>query len=270
MTMLDLDRIDLGDLVMALDDHSPDHSWVLEPTTGAIHVYSELADESFESVMRELAIDDPDTLIRIEPWPSHVGYGDMEDFIEQVRDPRARDLLERAIAGRGAFRRFKDALADYPELREAWYALSNARAERRAIEWMRDEGLIDQASAEAAIADRLDPDSPELGEPFDPWQVARDVAADLREVYGGRLRDVILFGSWARGDAHRESDIDLLVVLDRVGARWAERDRIDPILYRHSLDHDTLVSATVCSESELRAGAQPLFVRVGAEGRSVG
>ena len=266
--MLDLDGIDLGDLRMALDDHSPDHSWLLDPATGAIHLRSDLSDEPFEESRRDQGAD-PDDLIPIEPWPSQVGYGDMEDFIEQVRDPRARDLLWRAIAGRGAFRRFKDALTDYPELREAWYALSGVQAERRAIEWLRDERLIDSASAEAAIAARPDPVHPELGDPFDPGQIAREVAAELSELYGERLRDVIMFGSWARGDAHRESDIDLLVVLDRVEARWAERDRIDRILYRHSLKHDTLVSATVCSELELRAGEKPLFAHISGEGQSV-
>ena len=60
----------------------------------------------------------------------------MEDFIRRVRDPRARDLLERAIAGRGAFRRFKDTLLDFPDLRPVWFAFHDARMERRAIEWL--------------------------------------------------------------------------------------------------------------------------------------
>jgi predicted nucleotidyltransferase len=51
--------------------------------------------------------------------------------------------------------------------------------------------------------------------PFDPHEIARDVARDLRRLYGDRLSSVLLFGSWARGDAHPESDIDLVVVLDR-------------------------------------------------------
>jgi hypothetical protein len=40
------------------------------------------------------------------------------DFTERVRDPRAHDLLERAIEGRGAFRRLKDTLFEFPQLRE--------------------------------------------------------------------------------------------------------------------------------------------------------
>lgn len=32
--------------------------------------------------------------------------------------------------------------------------------------------------------------------------------------FGARLREMVLFGSYARGDAHEESDIDVLVVID--------------------------------------------------------
>jgi predicted nucleotidyltransferase len=38
----------------------------------------------------------------------------------------------------------------------------------------------------------------------------------LRERFGGRLIAVRLFGSYARGTAHEESDVDCLVLLDRV------------------------------------------------------
>jgi uncharacterized protein len=36
----------------------------------------------------------------------------------------------------------------------------------------------------------------------------------LRVRFGTRLREVTLFGSHARGDAHEESDVDVLVVID--------------------------------------------------------
>ena len=39
-------------------------------------------------------------------------------------------------------------------------------------------------------------------------------AARLRSVFGDRLREVRLFGSYARGDADEDSDVDVLVVVD--------------------------------------------------------
>ena len=38
--------------------------------------------------------------------------------------------------------------------------------------------------------------------------------ASLDARYGARLREVVLFGSQARGAAHEESDVDVLVVVD--------------------------------------------------------
>jgi predicted nucleotidyltransferase len=54
-----------------------------------------------------------------------------------------------------------------------------------------------------------------------PPDLDRYVAA-LRRRFGSDLVSVVLFGSWARGEARAESDIDLLVV-----ARGLPRSRLD-------------------------------------------
>jgi hypothetical protein len=144
MTMLDPDDVDLDDLVEALEDHaemSYDHAWWFDPQTGEVRLRGPDIDE-------EPADDIGDgDLILIEPLPSSVGYADMGDFVDLVPDRRARDLLGRAIEGRGAFRRFKDTLFEFPDLREAWFAFRDARSRRHAIAWLADRGLItdDQA-----------------------------------------------------------------------------------------------------------------------------
>jgi predicted nucleotidyltransferase len=260
MTMLDLARLDLSDLCMALEDNSPEHSWWLDQEKAEVELWSEYTGD-------ELGLGHPDDrgLVHIEPIGSHEAYGDMEDFVERVRDPRARDLLGRAIEGRGAFRRFKDTLLEFPELREAWFAFHDARMERRALHWLAGEGLVREREAELAIAERPDPEPPALGRPLDPHAIARDVAAELRGLYGDRLKQVLLFGSWARGDAHPESDIDLLVVLDRIERRSEERERMSDILWKHSLANHTVVTEVPVSEAELETAQIPLLMRVRAE-----
>jgi hypothetical protein len=259
--VLDLESVDLGDLANALEDHSYDHSWWLDPETGEIVLWSDY--------FREQGEPEPEVrgLIPIEPILSHEGYGDMEDFIALVRDPRARELLERAIEGRGAFRRFKDTLFEFPELREAWFRFHDVRMDRRALEWLVDEGLVDREVAERAMPE--DPEHPEISGPFDPFAIARTVAADLRGLYGARLRKVLLFGSWARGDAHPESDIDLLVVLDRVDSVWGELRRMDDILDRHSVANETVVSAMPVAEADLAEPTTPVLIRATTEGQTV-
>jgi predicted nucleotidyltransferase len=104
---------------------------------------------------------------------------------------------------------------------------------------------------------------------LDAETIARDVAEDLRAIYGDRLRGVLLFGSWARGDAGPESDIDLLVVLDEVPSRHVELARMNDVLWRHSLENDTIVTEIPVSEAEYRDSGEPLIVRVRAEGTLV-
>ena len=60
-----------------------------------------------------------------------------------------------------------------------------------------------------------------------PAPIAEAVArfrAALRERFGDRLRELVLFGSQARGEATEESDVDLLVVVE--GLTEAERREV--------------------------------------------
>jgi hypothetical protein len=73
---------------------------------------------------------------------SRQGYRDMEAFIDTVSDSRLQSRLDRAIRGRGAFRRFKDELRDADaEVEQRWYAFKQQRLEARAREWLADEGI---------------------------------------------------------------------------------------------------------------------------------
>jgi hypothetical protein len=40
--------------------------------------------------------------------------------------------------GKGAFRRFKDVLLNYPEEREKWFQFNDDRTQGRALEWLDD------------------------------------------------------------------------------------------------------------------------------------
>ena len=55
---------------------------------------------------------------------------------------------------------------------------------------------------------------PELVHMPSVWKTAQRVCGILRDGLGDRLVAVALFGSHARGDAHPDSDLDLLVIAD--------------------------------------------------------
>jgi len=97
-------------------------------------------------------------------------------------------------------------------------------------------------------------------------EVVHEFRRRLEALYGERLRDVILYGSYARGEADDGSDIDVLVVLDDFGDRRAERKRIERIACELSFEHELLLAATVARDEEYRRRRSPLLLNVRREG----
>lgn len=59
------------------------------------------------------------------------------------------------------FRRFKNQVYEHhPELVSAWHSLRDARAQRRAVQWLLDNGLIGDQVARQFATDHPDPDLP--------------------------------------------------------------------------------------------------------------
>ncbi len=105
---------------------------------------------------------------------------------------------------------------------------------------------------------------------LDAVAVARAVASDLEGLYGERLRSVTLFGSFARGEGDpQESDIDLMVVLDRVESRFEEVYRMGDVLYRHSLANGVVVSVLAVGEDEVARPSLGVVLNALDEGRRV-
>ncbi|AAK41698.1 nucleotidyltransferase domain-containing protein [Saccharolobus solfataricus] len=48
----------------------------------------------------------------------------------------------------------------------------------------------------------------------------KEIVEAFLKVYGDNLVSIVLFGSYARGDQRKDSDIDLLIVLDKIEDRY--------------------------------------------------
>ena len=93
----------------------------------------------------------------------------------------------------------------------------------------------------------------------------KDAVADT---FGPRLRQVLLFGSRARGDATDESDYDLLVVLDEVDS--TATNYIDEVVGQALLVYGAVLSAFPISEGDrIRRKYSPLLINVAKEGVAV-
>ena len=156
--MLDLAGIDIEEIATALADQADyEHRWLLDPRTGQVAFWTSDTGIDGENPVEIEELD----LIPIDPIPSYVWYRDMADFAEGISDDAAGRRLARALQGRGAFRRFKNQLHEHhPELISPWHALRDIRAQRRAFEWLLDEGLVDDGAAEKFAVDHPDPALP--------------------------------------------------------------------------------------------------------------
>lgn len=81
-----------------------------------------------------------------------------------------------------------------------------------------------------------------------PTQLLADLKTGLEEIYGPRLRRLYLYGSYARGEARPDSDVDILIVLDNIGSYAAEIERTADIVSSVSLDYGLSVSRVFVSE----------------------
>lgn len=86
--------------------------------------------------------------------------------------------------------------------------------------------------------------------------------------FGEDINDVILFGSRATGDAHKNSDYDILIVLN-VDYDWDYEGKITSVVYDIELKYDIFIDWKVISKYELRnsiRGRQPLYTDAIREG----
>ena len=73
-----------------------------------------------------------------------------------------------------------------------------------------------------------------------------ELYAFCQPVFGSSMKDAYLYGSYARGDYHVESDIDILLTVDLDPEQIARmRTRVALITSELSLKHDITVSVTV-------------------------
>ena len=88
----------------------------------------------------------------------------------------------------------------------------------------------------------------------------------LEDHYGSRFKGLILYGSLARDQAGSDSDIDLLVLLNRPFDYFDEIRQIIELLYPIQLESDRLISAKPALQDEFEHGSIQLYRNAKREG----
>jgi UTP:GlnB (protein PII) uridylyltransferase len=97
--------------------------------------------------------------------------------------------------------------------------------------------------------------------PPDLAEVIAELRQGLERLYGRRFRDLLLYGSYARGDQREGSDVDLLVLLDGPVDTGQEILRIEPIAWPLSLNSGIVLSVMPVSYEAYQKG-ETSFLRV--------
>ena len=101
-------------------------------------------------------------------------------------------------------------------------------------------------------------------------EILNTLKKGLAKIYGKKLKDVYLFGSYARGEASTlDSDIDVLIVLDGDFNYWEESKRSSKLIASLSLQYDVVISRKFASAMEYSHSKMPLYINIRKEGIAV-
>ena len=95
------------------------------------------------------------------------------------------------------------------------------------------------------------------------------VKAHLTELYGEGIKRVILYGSHARGEATKDSDVDVLVLTDPSLKPPDVRESLSDLLYDMLLEEGELVSVIVIPEDYFDSHNLPFMLNVREEGVAI-
>jgi len=97
-------------------------------------------------------------------------------------------------------------------------------------------------------------------------EILKELKADAVRLYGSRMKNVILYGSWARASANENSDIDLAIVLQGNVAVCEEIDRLIDLITDINLKYGVLLSVYPVSEKDYNSRNSPLLLNIRKEG----
>ena len=185
----------------AFENNAPEvHSYLHFDTGEVIRIVDGVADPS----MHTRIIGD-NRYLRIDPVSSREQYRWMERFIATVEDEELRRRLNIAIDGKGAFRRFKDALVSHPVDRERWFAFRSERLRSCMESWLTAHGIhsVERPTWHVPTAQEVQPEAGEeeqIKEQAEPANGLSASAAQRRRLHdlvdGLSCRDMEMAGTF--------------------------------------------------------------------------
>jgi len=92
---------------------------------------------------------------------------------------------------------------------------------------------------------------------------------EVREIYGSHLKSVILYGSYARGDYTKDSDIDIMILVDLADKKLdSSLDSLSELGFQYNVEHDVWIMPIVKNIEHFQywGSAYPFYKNVQKEG----
>ena len=99
--------------------------------------------------------------------------------------------------------------------------------------------------------------------------VLRQLRQEFSKLWGDELSAVYLHGSRARGDAHPDSDVDVLAVIHGDFDYFDMLHSADAIVSKLSLENDIVITISLASDAQFTTSQMPLFRNIRREGVAV-
>ncbi len=172
----------------AFENNSPEvHSYLHLDTGEVIRIVDGIADPAMHA-----RVSTDSQYLRIDPVSSREQYRWMERFIDSVDESVLRSELVRAIDGKGAFRRFKDVLMNYPVDRERWFTFRSDRLRACMEAWLTAHGIdpVARPSWQVPSADEVK-ENVQQQEADNPGRQSRAAIADTHRAKAHEMVDLL-------------------------------------------------------------------------------
>ena len=93
--------------------------------------------------------------------------------------------------------------------------------------------------------------------------------SEVQKLYGSHVKQIILYGSYARGDYTKDSDVDIMILLDISDMAIKDyRHQLSDMTYDFNLDHDLDIKPIAKSEEHFRKWVDnyPFYANINKEG----
>lgn len=93
--------------------------------------------------------------------------------------------------------------------------------------------------------------------------------AQAEQLYGGHVKQIILYGSYARGDYREDSDVDIMILVDLPQEHlWEYRKQMMGYVFDINLEYDTMIVPVTVNAAHFQEWlpVYPFYQNVAREG----